>query len=101
MFPNEEIAGQILVAGGVGGPPIGAVHSGNFSPVVPVGGAPVFGTDPTQLKGTRTATTKKAVTTTKLAKPTAIAKSHSVKIAVHDTALKALADQTKPGRVHK
>ena len=61
MFPMGEIAGQILVAGAVGGPRVGAVHSGVFSPVVPVGGAPVFTTDSTQLKGTRTATAKKAV----------------------------------------
>ena len=40
MFPMGEIAGQIVVAGAVGGPPVGAVHSGVFSPVVPVGGTP-------------------------------------------------------------
>ncbi len=32
--------------GGVGGPPVGAVHSGVFSPVVPRGGSPTFGTTP-------------------------------------------------------
>jgi large repetitive protein len=101
IFAPQTIIGTASAAnGGVGGPPIGAVHSGVFSPVVPVGGAPVFGTDPTHLTGTHAATTKKAETRTKLVKPTAVAKSHTVKTAVHDDALKALVDQAKHGRLH-
>jgi hypothetical protein len=101
IFAPQTIVGTASAAnGGVGGPPIGAVHSGVFSPVVPVGGAPVFGTDPTPLTGTHAATTKKAETRTKLVKPTAVAKSHTVKTAVHDDALKALVDQAKHGRLH-
>jgi hypothetical protein len=48
-FHNKIFAPQTILGtanpdnGGVGGPPVGAVHSGNFTPVVPIGGGPVFG----------------------------------------------------------
>jgi hypothetical protein len=102
IFSPQTIVGTASAAnGGVGGPPIGAVHSGDFVPVVPVGGSPVFSTDPPQHNGTRATVTKKAVTRSHLAKSTAIAKSHSVKTAVHDEAMKTLVDHTEPGRMHK
>src|SRR5208282_2692690 len=57
IFAPQTIVGTANAAnGGVGGPPVGAVHSGDFSPVVPVGGGSVFGADPKHLRGTRTAT---------------------------------------------
>ena len=59
------------------------------SPVVPVGRAPCFGADVTQLQGTHAAKTKKAVTTTKLAKSAVAAQSPVTRTAIHDTALKA------------
>jgi hypothetical protein len=44
VFAPQTIVGTASAAnGGVGGPPVGAVHSGVFSPVVPRGGSPVFG----------------------------------------------------------
>jgi hypothetical protein len=102
IFSPQTIVGTASAAnGGVGGPPIGAVHSGDFVPVVPVGGSPVFSTDPPQHNGTRATVTKKAVTRSHLAKSTAIAKSHSVKTAVHDEAMKTLVDHSEPGRMHK
>jgi hypothetical protein len=102
IFAPQTIVGTAKAAnGGVGGPPIGAVQSGDFSPVVPVGGGSVFGNDPKHLRGTRTATTKKAVTRVKLTKPAATATSHAVKTAVHDDAIKAIVDRTKSGRLHK
>ncbi|HEX3446848.1 MAG TPA: Ig-like domain-containing protein, partial [Isosphaeraceae bacterium] len=102
IFAPQTIVGTASAAnGGVGGPRVGAVHSGNFTRVVPVGGGPVFGTAPTQVSGTRTAHTKKAVSRSKLATYAVAPKSHAVKTAVHDDALKALADQTKPTRLRK
>ena len=57
--------------------------------------------DPTHLRGTRSATAKKTVTRTKLAKSALAIKSDAAKTAVHDDALKALVDQVKHGRLHK
>ena len=63
MFSPQTIVGTSNNAnGGAGGPPVGAVHSGNFSPVVPVGGGSVFGNDPEHLKGTKTKTKKESKT---------------------------------------
>ena len=60
IFAPQTIVGTASNAnGGAGGPPVGAVHSGNFSPIVPVGGGSVFGNDPKHLKGTKVKTTKK------------------------------------------
>ena len=47
VFAPQTIVGTASAAnGGVGGRPVGAVHSGVFSPVVPRGGGPVFGATP-------------------------------------------------------
>ena len=43
IFSPQTIVGTASAAnGGVGGPRIGAVHSGHFTPVIPRGGSPVF-----------------------------------------------------------
>ena len=48
VFAPQTIVGTSSAAnGGVGGPPVGFVHSGVFSPAVPRGGSPVFGTTST------------------------------------------------------
>ncbi len=48
VFAAQSIVGTSSAAnGGVGGPPVGFVHSGVFSPAVPRGGSPVFGTTST------------------------------------------------------
>ena len=50
VFAPQTIVGTASAAnGGVGGPPVGAVHSGVFSQAVPRGGDPVFG-DPVYSK---------------------------------------------------
>ncbi len=47
IFAPQTIVGTASAAnGGVGGPPIGKVHSGVFSRVIPRGGSPVFFTPP-------------------------------------------------------
>jgi hypothetical protein len=54
IFAPQTIVGTASAAnGGVGGAPVGAVHSGVFTPVIPVGGGSVFGSDPKHLKGSR------------------------------------------------
>ena len=56
--PQQDLRAQTIVGtanaanGGNGGPPIGAVHSGDFVPAVPRGGGSVFGGDPKHLAGT-------------------------------------------------
>jgi large repetitive protein len=48
VFAPQTIVGTSSAAnGGVGGTPVGFVHSGVFSPAVPRGGSPVFGTTST------------------------------------------------------
>ena len=110
VFAPQTIIGTAAASnGGVGGVRVAAVHSGIWVPAIPVGGSPIFstttspsnGADPKHLRGTRTAIAHKAVTRTKLAKPAATAKSHAVKTAVHDAAVNAIVDQTKPRRLHK
>jgi hypothetical protein len=101
--PQTEVGTANNANGGVGGPPVGAVHSGDFSPIVPIGGGSVFGNDPKHLKGTRT---KKADTSTnhKLAKTKAhvvvktVANQAVKKTSVHDEALKALYEETHSTR---
>ncbi len=58
-MPQTIIGTASNANGGVGGPPVGAVHSGNFLPIVPVGGGSVFGSDPKHLKGTKIKEAKK------------------------------------------
>jgi Bacterial Ig-like domain len=64
-FHNKIFAPQTIIGtannanGGAGGPPVGAVHSGIHTPVVPVGGGSVFGSDRKHLKGTRIKTDRK------------------------------------------
>jgi Bacterial Ig-like domain len=61
IFVPQTIIGTANNAnGGAGGPPVGAVHSGHFLPIVPVRGGSVFGSDRRHLKGTRIKTAKKA-----------------------------------------
>ena len=61
IFVPQTIIGTANNAnGGAGGPPVGAVHSGHFLPIVPRGGGSVFGSDPKHLKGTNIKTPKKA-----------------------------------------
>jgi hypothetical protein len=63
-FHNKIFAPQTILGtaspgnGGAGGPPVGAVHSGNWTPVVPVGGGSVFG-DPVYSKNHAVKKTKK------------------------------------------
>ncbi len=53
IFAPQTIIGTANAAnGGHGGLPVGAVHSGHFTPVVPRGGGSVFGNDPKHLAGT-------------------------------------------------
>ena len=53
IFAPQTIVGTASAAnGGNGGPPIGAVHSGDFVTAVPRGGGSVFGADPKHLRGT-------------------------------------------------
>jgi hypothetical protein len=53
IFAPQTVLGTASPAnGGNGGPPVGAVHSGNFVTVVPRGGGSVFGSDPKHLSGT-------------------------------------------------
>ena len=87
--------------GGAGGPPVGAVHSGQHTPVVPVGGGSVFGSDPKHLKGTKSKAVKpvaKTLAKHKAIKAVSLAKAKAT--AVHDAALKALAE-AKNARLHK
>jgi len=95
IFAPQTIVGTANAANhGVGGPPVGAVHSGNFTPIVPVGGGSVFVRDPKHLRGTRAKTVVKSHTVAK-------AVSHPVqKTKVHDAAIHALAAQTKSGRLY-
>jgi len=105
IFAPQTIVGTANKAnGGAGGAPVGAVHSGNFSPVVPVGGGSVFGNDPKHLRGTKT---KKAETSAnhKLAKTKAhvvvktVAHHAAQKTGgVQDAALKALLNENNPLR---
>jgi hypothetical protein len=45
VFAPQTIVGTSSAAnGGAGGSPVGFVHSGVFSPAIPRGGSPVFGT---------------------------------------------------------
>ena len=51
VFAPQTIVGTASAAnGGAGGPPVGAVHSGVFLPVVPRGGNPVFAARPAATK---------------------------------------------------
>ena len=109
---NKVFAPQTIVGtasnsnGGVGGPPVGAVHSGHFTPAVPSGGGSVFGNDPKHLKGTpvKQASTRKPVVKIKQlvkAKPAVKIASHPLANAkVHDEAVKALVSE-KTGRRSK
>ncbi len=54
IFVPQTIIGTANNAnGGAGRAPVGAVHSGHFLPIVPVGGGSVFGSDRKHLKGTK------------------------------------------------
>ena len=106
IFLPQTIIGTANNAnGGAGGAPVGAVHSGDFSPVVPVGGGSVFGTDPKHLKGTNVKTAKKtikqAIKVKHVVKVKAATKpvGHvNAKASLHDLALMTFGDPTKPGR---
>ncbi len=98
IFAPQTIVGTANNAnGGAGGPPVGAVHSGNFSPVVPVGGGSVFGNDPKHLKGTKTKTKKESKTKAHVV-ITSPAMHVVQKANVHDVALKALVEEKHSGR---
>jgi hypothetical protein len=92
--------------GGVGGPPVGAVHSGSFLPIVPRGGGSVFGTDPKHLKGTDVKAAKKPVKQVVKVKHVVKVKTVSnpvvahvsAKASLHDLALMALVDLTKTAK---
>ena len=108
IFVPQTIIGTANNAnGGHGGPPIGAVHSDHFLPIVPVGGGSVFGSDPKHLKGTKTKTakreTKQVVKVKHVVKVKAASKpvAHaSAQATLHDLAIMALGDTTttKTGR---
>ena len=104
IFLPQTIVGTANGAnGGVGGRPVGAVHSGHFLPIVPRGGGSVFGSDRKHLPGTQT----KAVKKTKASATIKVKHKIDVKLAVasgvvhheptttlNDLALGALVDTT-------
>jgi hypothetical protein len=109
IFVPQTIIGTASNAnGGHGGPPIGAVHSGHFLPIVPVGGGSVFGTERIHLPGTRVKAankeTKQVIKVKHVAKVKAASKpvGHATAQAattLHDLAIMALGDTTsKTGR---
>jgi Bacterial Ig-like domain len=109
IFVPQTIIGTASNAnGGHGGPPIGAVHSGHFLPIVPVGGGSVFGTDRIHLQGTKVKAAKKetkqvikvkhVVKVKAATKPVGHANAQAG-TTLHDLAIMALGDTTtKTGR---
>jgi Bacterial Ig-like domain len=89
IFAPQTIVGTASATnGGIGGARKDAVHSGVFSPAVPVGGSPVFGSDPTHLRDTRTEGSVKTRSST-------TATSRRVRFRVHDAALKILSAESE------
>jgi hypothetical protein len=109
IFVPQTIIGTASNAnGGHGGPPIGAVHSGHFLPIVPVGGGSVFGTDRIHLQGTQVKAAKKETKQVIKVKHVVKVKSATKPVGhataqadttLHDLAIMALGDTTtKTGR---
>ena len=108
IFVPQTIIGTASNAnGGHGGPPIGAVHSGHFLPIVPVGGGSVFGTERIHLPGTRVKAAKKETKQVIKVKHVVKVKAASkpvvghvnAKATLNDLAIMALDDTiTKTGR---
>jgi large repetitive protein len=94
VFAPQTIVGTASAAnGGVGGPPVGAVHSGVFTPVVPRGGSPVFNTTPAAaqrrlaaLKAHAAAKTDKAATAVSTPRVASRVKTHGLGKEAHSRA---------------
>ncbi len=106
IFVPQTIIGTANNAnGGAGETPVGAVHSGSFLPIVPVGGGSVFGSDPKHLKGTKIKEakkeTKQAINVKHVVKVKATSKpvGHvNAQATLHDLAIMALGETTTTKR---